>query len=354
MKTELLFQLPKNWQQLQPHPLSSLVDFGVGIEVMELAAHMRQHGYDDREPIVLFEGMILDGRHKHVAAMEAGVTPSFAAFRGTDPVAYVTKKAHRQHLTSSQRATFVAKLLKLQASKHISNGTTEKPQSVGGGVSEDTPKNLTQKDAAKVMNVGRKLVNQAVKVEEKGVPEVKEAVSDGTLSVPDAAKVVEAHPRVQRAAVAQVRKGKEKTAKAALFKEQTVDEKAIARAFVRLSTLLDNRKAAYPESPEAAKTMNALAKTQEAWEEWHKATVGKEAPQTFTKPTVEQVAEYVAAHKLGVDPHEFVLFYGSKGWLVGKTPMLDWKLAVTGWHVRNKKKRHGGARNGKPSKRFRE
>lgn len=28
-----------------------------------------------------------------------------------------------------------------------------------------------------------------------------------------------------------------------------------------------------------------------------------------------------------VDPQEFIDFYESKGWMVGKTPMKDWKAA---------------------------
>ena len=47
----------------------------------------------------------------------------------------------------------------------------------------------------------------------------------------------------------------------------------------------------------------------------------------FTPPTVEQVAAYVRERRSPVDPQEFVDFYASKGWMVGKTPMKDWKAA---------------------------
>ena len=47
----------------------------------------------------------------------------------------------------------------------------------------------------------------------------------------------------------------------------------------------------------------------------------------FIPPTVEQVAEYVTQRKSKVDPQGFIDFYESKGWLVGKTPMKDWKAA---------------------------
>ena len=47
----------------------------------------------------------------------------------------------------------------------------------------------------------------------------------------------------------------------------------------------------------------------------------------FLPPTVEQVAEYVKLRGSKVDPQGFVDFYEAKGWMIGKTPMKDWKAA---------------------------
>lgn len=47
----------------------------------------------------------------------------------------------------------------------------------------------------------------------------------------------------------------------------------------------------------------------------------------FVPPTVEQVAEYVKQRGSKVDPQGFIDFYASKGWVVGKTPMKDWRAA---------------------------
>lgn len=47
----------------------------------------------------------------------------------------------------------------------------------------------------------------------------------------------------------------------------------------------------------------------------------------FVPPTVEEVAEYVRSRGSGVDPQGFIDFYEAKGWLIGKTPMKDWKAA---------------------------
>ena len=47
----------------------------------------------------------------------------------------------------------------------------------------------------------------------------------------------------------------------------------------------------------------------------------------FAPPTLEEVAAYVAQRGSCVDPQAFIDFYEAKGWVVGKTPMKDWKAA---------------------------
>ena len=74
----------------------------------------------------------------------------------------------------------------------------------------------------------------------------------------------------------------------------------------------------------------------------------------FTPPTVEEVSGY-AAEKGWTDQQfsaqRFVDFYASKGWIVGKNPMKDWKAAARGWvsrdgtHAKTAWKEKGGARN---------
>lgn len=47
----------------------------------------------------------------------------------------------------------------------------------------------------------------------------------------------------------------------------------------------------------------------------------------FTPPTLAEVQSYVAERHSAVDPQSFIDFYEAKGWMVGKTPMKDWKAA---------------------------
>lgn len=51
----------------------------------------------------------------------------------------------------------------------------------------------------------------------------------------------------------------------------------------------------------------------------------------FIPPTGDEVAAYCQERGNGLDPETFVDFYASKGWMVGKNPMKDWKAAVRTW-----------------------
>lgn len=51
----------------------------------------------------------------------------------------------------------------------------------------------------------------------------------------------------------------------------------------------------------------------------------------FIPPTVEDVKAYCEERGNSIDAETFVNFYASKGWLVGKSPMKDWKACVRTW-----------------------
>ena len=56
-------------------------------------------------------------------------------------------------------------------------------------------------------------------------------------------------------------------------------------------------------------------------------------PQTkrFQKPTVEEVRAYCAEKGYTIDAEQFVNYYESNGWRVGRNPMKSWKAAVATW-----------------------
>ena len=57
----------------------------------------------------------------------------------------------------------------------------------------------------------------------------------------------------------------------------------------------------------------------------------------FIPPTVEEVESYCSERGNGIDAQSFIDFYESKGWMIGKNKMKDWKAAVRTWErSRNK------------------
>ena len=65
----------------------------------------------------------------------------------------------------------------------------------------------------------------------------------------------------------------------------------------------------------------------------------------FRKPTLTEVAEYVATREVDISATKFLNYYESNGWRVGKTKMSDWKAAVRTWVENEKKRIHDGTRN---------
>ena len=65
------------------------------------------------------------------------------------------------------------------------------------------------------------------------------------------------------------------------------------------------------------------------------ASKGLDTQKRFVKPTLEELKGYFAEKGFGDESERFFDFYSSKGWMVGKNPMKDWRAAVRNW-VRDK------------------
>lgn len=68
---------------------------------------------------------------------------------------------------------------------------------------------------------------------------------------------------------------------------------------------------------------------------------GKVKKRNFSPPTLQDIREYCIERNNTVDPETFFDFYESKGWMVGKNKMKDWKAAVRTWEKNDNNHRGG-------------
>ena len=65
-------------------------------------------------------------------------------------------------------------------------------------------------------------------------------------------------------------------------------------------------------------------------------SVRGEKAKRFYPPTLDEVKQYCEERKNNIDPMAFIDFYSSKGWMIGKNRMKDWKAAVRTWERKRK------------------
>jgi hypothetical protein len=94
------------------HPICRLFPKMLEEELNRLAEDIRRRG-ELLEPIVLYQGAVLDGRHRLEACGRAGVEPRFIQWEGEgSPIEWViAKNLRRRHFSASQRAVLALEVL---------------------------------------------------------------------------------------------------------------------------------------------------------------------------------------------------------------------------------------------------
>ena len=165
-----------------------------------LRADIQAHGV--REPIIQFEGRILDGRNRYMAARDLGLDFPVAEFDGdaAEALAYVlSTNLHRRHLTESQRAAVAAKLASMKRGGTGAN--QHQSRSANLHFSSD-PAPVTLSQAGAMLKVSRRSVADAKKALDHGVPGLIEAVERDDVAVSAAAAVAGLSEEEQEQAVA--------------------------------------------------------------------------------------------------------------------------------------------------------
>lgn len=61
----------------------------------------------------------------------------------------------------------------------------------------------------------------------------------------------------------------------------------------------------------------------------------KKESRNLVPPSLSEVKTYCQERNNGINPQHFIDFYASKGWMIGKNKMKDWKAAVRTWEQRH-------------------
>jgi hypothetical protein len=134
-----------------------------------------------QSPVVLFDGMVIDGWHRYRAAREIGAScPVIDLPCDVDPRAYVlAQNRARRHLTASQIALVVATV----------HGWAPAHRPVLGKSVPGTDLPKTASELAEIAGVGLSTIERAKAVLRSGSPEVQAAVQAGEVSVKRAAEI---------------------------------------------------------------------------------------------------------------------------------------------------------------------
>jgi ParB-like chromosome segregation protein Spo0J len=189
-----------------PHPICLLIPSADEYELQDLSDDIRAHGLID--PIVLFEGMILDGRNRSVACERAGVAPRYVQFGGGREDALILVISHnlkRRHLNKQSIADalvaaedFNLHYTLAEPAASLSDAESRGAQSV---IKITEPKTASSRKLAQAAGrvVSHAMIAATRKVKERGEPELQEAVKRGRIGVQDAAKAADLPPEIQKA-----------------------------------------------------------------------------------------------------------------------------------------------------------
>ena len=167
-----------------------------------LLEDIRNNGFDQSQPVIVYDGAILDGWNRYRACQAIGISPAIKTFDGDQSAALqlVMRTNKRRNLNKGQWATIaieaedVLKALADDAAKNVGgrpSATNEKPQQKIVAVSSN--RNVTDTKAAELFNTNRTYINQAAKVKENA-PEAFEKVKAGKMTLQDAMKEVARKP----------------------------------------------------------------------------------------------------------------------------------------------------------------
>lgn len=169
----------KQFNGIEIHPAAMLFPMMSASDYERFRDDIKQNGQN--EPVVFYDGMLIDGRNRYKACLELGIEVDETELDKDlvpDPVEWVlSTNLHRRHLHPSQRAMIAAKMATLKRGRPSSNGNGQNCPLTGND------------DAAKLLSVSPRSVKAAKHVCEHGSKDLIEAVEACEITVSMAEKL---------------------------------------------------------------------------------------------------------------------------------------------------------------------
>lgn len=166
-------------------------------EFERLRTDIFTNGYDQKNPVWLFEGEIIDGWNRYLACQALGITPPFKTFEGStlDALQFLVRTNNRRDLNSSQRAAIAVeaedliaeikkdnnnKMMAGKSSDGLAGGRGNKkenpPELIPEGLSRE--QNETRNQLAQTFNTNPRYVSDAARFKREN-PQAFEAIKSG-------------------------------------------------------------------------------------------------------------------------------------------------------------------------------
>ena len=207
----------------QQHPLSKLIPPMSPEERHVLALSISDNGL--LNPIVMYEGKVLDGWSRQSACQSVNVEPRYVDYEGTEPAAYVlAANVHRRSLTPLQRLQIA------ESMRPLLEAESRQRKSIGEDVHADNCPHaenngdLPENDKAGAVNsaigaaarVSGKTAARYHAIQETGTDDLIAAVNAEQVAISDAAAICTLHSDVQDKAVQLVLSGEKPTLREAV------------------------------------------------------------------------------------------------------------------------------------------
>lgn len=199
---EAAIQGTLNEEQVTPHgamvlhPLCLLFPRMLEPEFEALKADIATNGLN--QPIIIHNGMILDGGNRYRACVELGINPPTLNYLGIDPIGLVmSANMHRRHLTPGQQAAIVASAQDWELAQ-ARGGDRKSDQAVTLPLDSEPDQSATlhfdsAADRAATSGASLRTQKMADKVA-KADPELAKQVAHGEISLPKALARIERRP----------------------------------------------------------------------------------------------------------------------------------------------------------------